>query len=160
MDRPTMKFRKLRVAWAIACGIACVLLLYLWIRSYWRWDELIVRIPTSNKMSVLTNHIEAISLKGRIRIHVFTAYGNSSYLEFTSFRVTNFPAIPNWSLGIERGHCSATCPHWFAIMLAAASISLSRIRPSTKFSLRTLLIATTLVAVGTAIYTWVAQRLR
>ena len=29
-----MRFRKLRIAWSVACGIACVLLIVLWVRSY------------------------------------------------------------------------------------------------------------------------------
>ena len=34
-----MRFRKLRIAWSIAWGIACLLLIALWVRSYWHWDE-------------------------------------------------------------------------------------------------------------------------
>src|SRR4051794_30713435 len=34
----TMIFRKLRIAWSVGCGIACVLLMLLWVRSYW-WGE-------------------------------------------------------------------------------------------------------------------------
>ena len=34
-----MKFRKLRIAWSIMCGVACVLLLSLWVRSYWHIDQ-------------------------------------------------------------------------------------------------------------------------
>src|SRR4051794_36442298 len=30
-----MKFRKLRIAWSVAWGVACVLLILLWVRSYW-----------------------------------------------------------------------------------------------------------------------------
>jgi hypothetical protein len=33
-----MRFRKLRIAWSVACGIACVLLIALWVRSFWWWD--------------------------------------------------------------------------------------------------------------------------
>src|SRR6476620_7609681 len=33
-----MRFRKLRIAWSVMCGIACVLLIVLWVRSYW-WSE-------------------------------------------------------------------------------------------------------------------------
>jgi hypothetical protein len=29
-----MKFRKLRIAWSVFCGLACVLLVVLWVRSY------------------------------------------------------------------------------------------------------------------------------
>src|SRR2546423_1121564 len=30
-----MRFRKLRIAWSVVCGIACVLLIALWLRSYY-----------------------------------------------------------------------------------------------------------------------------
>src|SRR3954471_22522324 len=30
-----MSFRKLRIAWSVGCGIACVLLVALWVLSYW-----------------------------------------------------------------------------------------------------------------------------
>lgn len=33
-----MRFRKLRITWSVVCGVPCVLLLVLWVRSYWRWD--------------------------------------------------------------------------------------------------------------------------
>src|SRR5262245_8875502 len=34
-----MRFRKLRIAWSVVWGVAAVLLLVLWVRSYWRLDE-------------------------------------------------------------------------------------------------------------------------
>src|SRR6478609_7250090 len=33
-----MRFRKLRIAWSVAWGLACVLLIVLWVRSYWWCD--------------------------------------------------------------------------------------------------------------------------
>src|SRR4051794_10959899 len=33
-----MRFRKLRIAWSVMCLIACVLLIVLWVRSYW-WAD-------------------------------------------------------------------------------------------------------------------------
>src|SRR5690349_13539570 len=33
-----MKFRKLRIAWSVFWGLACVLLVVLWVRSYWCAD--------------------------------------------------------------------------------------------------------------------------
>ena len=35
-----MKFRKLRIAWSVTWGIAAVLLIALWVRSYWVYDLL------------------------------------------------------------------------------------------------------------------------
>jgi uncharacterized membrane protein len=35
-----MRFRYLRILWTVICGIACVLLIALWVRSYKTVDEL------------------------------------------------------------------------------------------------------------------------
>ena len=40
-----MRFRKLRIAWSVMCGIACVLLIVLWVRSYWWQDFAIATLP-------------------------------------------------------------------------------------------------------------------
>src|SRR6476469_3147947 len=42
--------RKLRIAWSVGCAIACVLLIVLWVRSYWRKD--IVHLPTQQDVIV------------------------------------------------------------------------------------------------------------
>src|SRR5689334_18375262 len=38
-----MRFRKLRIVWSVFWGIACVLLIALWVRSYWFSDT--IRTP-------------------------------------------------------------------------------------------------------------------
>src|SRR5690348_12392415 len=35
-----MKHRKLRIAWSVVWGTVAVLLVALWVRSYWRWDQI------------------------------------------------------------------------------------------------------------------------
>ena len=35
-----MRFRKVRIVWSVAWGIACVLLVVLWVRSYWWTDSI------------------------------------------------------------------------------------------------------------------------
>src|SRR4051812_24381488 len=34
-----MRFRKLRIAWSVGCGLACVLLIALWVRSANSFDD-------------------------------------------------------------------------------------------------------------------------
>src|SRR5262245_14496481 len=34
-----MRFRKLRIAWSVGWGLACVLLIALWVRSCWWCDQ-------------------------------------------------------------------------------------------------------------------------
>ena len=36
-----MRFRKLRIAWSVGCGIVCVLLIVLWVRSYFHSEGLL-----------------------------------------------------------------------------------------------------------------------
>ena len=35
-----MRFRKLRIAWSVVWGLAAVLLIVLWVRSYWWVDQI------------------------------------------------------------------------------------------------------------------------
>src|SRR5262245_28767768 len=41
-----MRFRKLRIAWSVVWGVVAVLLIALWVRSYWWLDSISYR--TSN----------------------------------------------------------------------------------------------------------------
>src|SRR5262245_56059937 len=43
MTRPRL-IRGLRIAWSVWWGILCVLLVVLWVRSYWFKDELTVEV--------------------------------------------------------------------------------------------------------------------
>src|SRR5689334_14707894 len=38
LTNSAMRFRKLRIAWSVFWGLACVLLTVLWLRSYWCFD--------------------------------------------------------------------------------------------------------------------------
>ncbi len=58
-----MKYRKLRIAWSVAWGIACVLLIVLWVRSY-TWNDLIMYRLTAQKS------IQFQSIRGRLRFGV------------------------------------------------------------------------------------------
>jgi hypothetical protein len=40
-----MRFRKLRIAFSVACGIACLLLIGMWVRSYWNLDQVYCQYP-------------------------------------------------------------------------------------------------------------------
>ena len=44
-----MRFRKLRIAFSATCLIACVLLIVLWVRSYW-WMTIVRRIRLSPRI--------------------------------------------------------------------------------------------------------------
>ena len=40
VDTRPMRFRKLRIAWSVVCGIVCILLIVSWVRSYGRFNQL------------------------------------------------------------------------------------------------------------------------
>src|SRR3954451_23134347 len=67
-----MRFRKLRIAWSIFWGLACVVLIMLWVRSYW------------------VGYLVKLSGKG-----LFSANG---ILEFSWFQPLP-PPWPSWECG-------------------------------------------------------------
>jgi hypothetical protein len=142
-----MKFRKLRISWSVGCAIACVLLIVLWVRSY-RWNNQL-SIPLSDTQVVGPN-----SFSGRISFGVCTA-PEAKFMwpaGLKSERITDNTPIPGFTYGRITGIPIRTVdfvqvPYWFVFLLAAAVGAAPWISVSKRFSLRTLLIATTLVAV-------------
>jgi hypothetical protein len=154
----TMKFRKLRITWLVGWGLLTVLLIALWVRSYWWKDNLYFSTPgtdTVNYSDVKT--IRFFSTHGRIGI---------------TNRQINWPAhirlehskflLPHREYSDEHGQTSTSMwfrimrwstfteilmPDWFLVIGLCAVAIAPWIHWSKRFSLRTLLIATTLVAV-------------
>jgi hypothetical protein len=140
-----MRFRKLRIAWSVFWGVACVLLVVLWVRSY------------------LVGDLITLSGKG-----VFSANG---VLEFSWFKPLP-PPWPSWEAGSFSARnapkpigsfsfnpfangFSIDLPDWFVAIMFGAIGSISWLhRAQWRFRLRTLLIATTLIALllGAAVY--------
>jgi hypothetical protein len=78
-EAPQRRFRKLRIAFSITCGIACLLLIGLWVRSYSHADDLVVTLTK-------THQAEIQSVSGRCI--AFIAYAPSgpisSFARYTS----------------------------------------------------------------------------
>src|SRR5690349_11658285 len=47
-----MRYRKLRIAFSATCLVACVLVVVLWVRSYWRHDFYKIAIASTTPISV------------------------------------------------------------------------------------------------------------
>jgi hypothetical protein len=133
-----MKYRKLRIAWSATCGILCLLLVALWVRSCWRHD-VIFRTNANSQV------IGAASVSGTLflqRADVDPGIFSQGWhykqmpgkLYFEGFTWKSSPAY--FLIGV---------PIWFAIVLGLAGSTLPWL--PWRFSLRTLLIAMTLVAV-------------
>jgi hypothetical protein len=141
-----MRFRKLRIAWSVLWGIAFVLLIALWVRSYWRCDICGLTLDAQKRWNFC-------SVEGRIFLIVPDctsanwAIGKSREWDIRSEYVpyVSNDGEPFLYLNGFDGYYRAIVPH---LMLAAFAIPLGAIPwIRYRFSLRTLLIATTLVAV-------------
>src|SRR4051794_24550256 len=121
-----MRFRKLRIAWSLFWGMACVVLIGLWVRSY-RGDS-----------SVSLHGHWLVSFYGRIWVDKW---------------VPN-PMGEGWA-DFGQGFI---IPYWlpFSLFLTSAVIAFPWISV-TSFSLRSLLIATTLVAVVLGLVVWTVR---
>jgi hypothetical protein len=150
-----MRFRKLRIAWSTACALACVLLIALWARSYWIQDGLGRPILTPSETTVDC----VVSSRGVLAI-----------VRQTVLTTPNSGFTPNWSHSATSPHWNVPgrflwshdgkdfliqFPTWLPVILLAAATGSPWLGLKLKFSLRTLLIATTLIAMvlGLAIYT-------
>ena len=134
-----MKYRKLRIAWSVVCGMFCLLLIVLWVRSFYRYDEVLVTV--SDNIGVWLE-----SMPGQMNVSRLSAVGGIWILRSTSIEEEwEFP--PHVGLTVKDGR--VWIPHWFPAWLLAMFATLPWMRQlSWRFSLRTLLIAMTLVAAG------------
>jgi hypothetical protein len=146
-----MRFRKLRIAWSVGCGIACVLLIVLWVRSYWRTDSMTLWKASPSRFAYIQsvagrlNFCKDVMSPGEPRFQTLPLDESSTGFIRALRRCENrfgFGEISDWSLS------AVIVPYWFLVLAsmaitAAPWITLIRFR----FSLRTMLIATTLIAV-------------
>jgi hypothetical protein len=138
-----MRLRKLRIAWSAVCAIAFVLLIVLWVRSYWRLQILERRTGSQA--------IQISSVKGRVAIARIDprAAIKRSYLSVTAGDSADWRN--GGVLGFRYYHdgwiTALIAPHWLPALLSAALAVIPWISRSWRFSLRTLLIVTTLIAV-------------
>ena len=143
-----MKYRKLRIAFSAACLIACVLLVVLWVRSYQSAD-------------VFSGGV--FDVQGKVEsaygVLCFKLLREDGYWRHTSFEVVSeyFEEILRNKRFLLRWNSEyggvMFLPHWFIALIFATFAAAPWIRWSKRFTLRTLLLAITLVAIllGTVI---------
>jgi hypothetical protein len=148
MDR--MKYRKLRIAWSVAWGVVAVLLRVLWVRSYSKVD-----------LIYFGRNYGVISNLGVVRT-VMVSTTPSTQVPFLSSSKEPGRSMrqPNTFLGFHisglKNHPQIRIPYWFTV-LSAAMIAVAPWLQS-RFSLRTLLTATTLFALGLGLIVWVSRK--
>ncbi len=136
-----MKYRKLRIAWSVAWSLAAVLLCVLWVRSRDHFDDI------GSAMSAQGN----LYLAPKVNLFPIDEKGATveTYQHFdgklTTTQVRNVKLIPLAGTG-------PVIPYWSLVLVTPLLAVAPWIR--WRFSLRTLLIATTLIAVVLGIVVW------
>jgi hypothetical protein len=135
-----MRFRKLRIAWSVAWGIAAVLLCVLWVQSYW-WFNHAQYILSNNRAVALIAAQGVVSIFGGSFDKPTTPGVPASGVDSKKITFeTDYWQSDHWNFEFDE----ARVPLWFLVAMCGGISTLSWF-PS-RFSLRTLLIAMTLVA--------------
>jgi hypothetical protein len=139
-----MKHRKLRIAWSVTCGVAALLLVPLWVRSYGTVDAVYIA-HTHN----------AVLMRGDA--YIDAAVSAPASLGPTTRNFGSLVTLSTWTLGkgLNIAEHRLVIPVWVLMLLPATCGAIPWFVD--RFSLRTLLIATTLVAVGLGVTAWAAH---
>jgi hypothetical protein len=152
-----MRFRKLRIAWSVAWGVAAVLLVVLWVRSFGVYDGFTKFDGNSYSTSfgsvhgviLLHKELELPSVfgVGDPQLHTRKPHG---WRYASSKNDGAFDLSFNWDSG--RNYWVLVIPIWFLVGMCASFAIAPWLRR--RYSLRTLLIATTVVALvlGVIVY--------
>jgi hypothetical protein len=148
--------RKVRIAFSVVCGILCVLLIVLHVRSFTNRDDFWVRYGKDGYIGILSLrgcifqniYYEGVRPDRPFSYDYFTIRSSpinlghfAEQLSFFKFDAWTFP---------ER--CGYQVPHWFLILVTASFSALPWVK--WQFSLRTLLVVTTIAALllGAIVY--------
>jgi hypothetical protein len=143
--------RYLRIIVSAACPIGCILLITLWVRSYW-WHDQIVSGETPAGWQI-------DSVRGHFQIERMLLSPNP-YWEFNSYPVrtadkSDAPLFPDLTLSSYPDYVDVGSPYWFAFFVTS-TVGILAALPwlRRRFSLQMLFIATTFVAavLGALIY--------
>lgn len=151
-----MKFKKTRIAVSALCGVLCLLLVALWASSYW-WSYTLTahdgRCETG--FGIENGGLGAAYCKvpklSRLRFfgHINSVTSGSDLQSHWGFYIGPHPADSDFMLVV--------IPLWLFVLLAITTAGLYwRDNFPWRFTLRTLLIATTAVAVALWFIVWMA----
>jgi hypothetical protein len=134
--------RYFRITWTVFCGIACILLIVLWVRSD-GWEDDLVWVQGSAR-----NVFAVQSMNGRIEL-ICQSSGDSVLPPFGRLQRPlgrNEKSRTRFGLSTNATLTSLRFPTWVLVTLLAAIGTSPWLKFSWRFSVRTLLIVTTLIA--------------
>lgn len=137
-----MRFKKARIAISACCGVLCLLLMGLWVRSYWYFDTV-----TSNEWTSASGKLfigtPVNLLPDGVNPTMETDQNLGGYIR--TLHATNLRMTRASNFGI-------VIPYWAPVSVAAVLFALPLLPK--RFSLRSLLLFTTFIslALGLIIY--------
>src|SRR5262245_30689143 len=140
-----MKYRKLRIAWSVAWGVVAVVLCVLWVRSYWSIDFMSGPGFADGGYTIAVGTTPGTIGCGIMPTNQFIKPWMAYSTDTERWWESQENATGIWGeFALDRWYANA--PFWFVCLLTAIAAGTPWF--ACRFSLRTLLIATTLVAVG------------
>ena len=148
----------LRIAVSVVFGILSIVLIVLCVRSFSLQDVVSAGDPHFPRC------FQFVSGQGKARVNFYEASPSHAYWEWLSMPfagrpVSNGPysgpaATPAFSIYWTRTALAVNLPYWCCILICVCFAALPWMRWSNRFSVRTLLIATTLVGLllGAIVY--------
>jgi hypothetical protein len=143
-----IKYRKLRIAWSVLCGILCALVAIIWVRSY-RWFDEFAILNSRSLMSAQSTYEGVLylswgvadpELSAQYYSRLFNTRPRDMLMENNPSKAGKFDSYFSPSVWY------VALPCWFLFITLGTLAGLLWFR--WRYSLRTLLIVTTLVAVG------------
>jgi hypothetical protein len=142
-------FRYVRIAFSAVCWLACLLLLALWIRSFWKTDVTHVgrRVDlTSRQGSIVCTYFKdpAFPASGTAK----SAYSSLVLREIREFGAKlEKPGVLGFDFRSSSLYVLICMPHVLAAAVAAGLVAAPWVSWSRRFGLRTLFIGLTIVAI-------------
>jgi hypothetical protein len=132
----------LRIAWSVSWGLVAMLLCVLWVRSYWYWEGIELQ---KQKLGMVAKVYSFDGLLGFDKSYPLSdwTFGHVSIFSEPN-RLQDGYHFFSWLTGSFFG---VRFPHYFGLFLVGALSAIVWLPlPFKRFSLRTLLIAATLIA--------------
>ena len=136
----------LRIAVTALCLTACMLLMALWVRSY-SWTDFLFRPGSEARLHYLQSHCGMVAAYSEA---VLPAERSWTFYSHPSNESKGMLGHAKWGFAYDSqaDFSRIVAPHWLFVLCTAVLGVAPWIHFSKRFSLRTLLIVTTLVAVG------------
>ena len=149
-----MKYRKLKIASSVVCGVLCLPVIALWVRSY--------EFKDSIWLSGTNHGLQINSLTGHFAVYIITRPSPNS--KFVPSQTAHDQISGRWVemfdknvLGFYFGRngreLRIDVPHWFCV-LVIVMVGVVAWRIEWRFSLRTLLIGMAAVAIFLGLILW------